>query len=217
MRQTGHLQEWNDARGFGFVVPEGNGERAFVHIRAFENRGSRRPIEGERLSYVPGIGPDGRPRAQQVRWTDGVPPPGRHREKRQQRRPDDPRRWRLFVAAAFLVLVCAFALPGTVPTLLAALYLGMSLLTFIAYALDKHAAKTGRWRTPEATLHLMELAGGWPGALLAQQLLRHKNRKLSYQLAFWIIVGLNLLALTLLLGQDDPARAIAELLRRAGR
>jgi len=39
-------------------------------------------------------------------------------------------------------------------------------------------------------LHLAELLGGWPGAFLAQRRLRHKCSKVSYQFAFWCIVGL---------------------------
>jgi len=82
------------------------------------------------------------------------------------------------------------------PALLAALavYALMSAVTFVAYALDKRAARTGAWRTPEKVLHLLELAFGWPGALLAQRLVRHKNRKRSYQLVFWLIVALHALA-----------------------
>ena len=55
----------------------------------------------------------------------------------------------------------------------------------------RSAALKQRWRTPETTLHLFELAGGWPGALLAQQAFRHKTRKPSYQVAFWLIVVLH--------------------------
>jgi len=73
--------------------------------------------------------------------------------------------------------------------------LGMSAITFVVYALDKHAAQTGRWRTPESTLHLLELAGGWPGAWVAQQLLRHKSRKPGYRVAFWLMVVLHSAAL----------------------
>ena len=40
----------------------------------------------------------------------------------------------------------------------------------------------------EAQLHLLELLGGWPGALLAQRRLRHKCSKRSYQIVFWLIV-----------------------------
>ncbi len=70
-------------------------------------------------------------------------------------------------------------------------YVIFSLVAFLAYALDKSAAVAGRWRTPESTLHLLTLAGGWPGALLAQQLLRHKTTKESFIVAFWLSVLLN--------------------------
>lgn len=62
----------------------------------------------------------------------------------------------------------------------------------MAYAIDKSAARHGNWRTPEATLLLLGLAGGWPGALLAQQWLRHKTSKTSFQWKFHLTVVLNL-------------------------
>ena len=67
----------------------------------------------------------------------------------------------------------------------------MSLITFAVYYLDKRAARLGRPRTPEATLHVLELLGGWPGALLAQRLIRHKNAKVGYQVVFWLIVAMH--------------------------
>lgn len=76
--------------------------------------------------------------------------------------------------------------------LLALVYLVMSLVCFVAYWHDKRQAVAGMRRTPEARLHLFELLGGWPGGLLAQRLIRHKNRKLPYQLRFWFIVLLHL-------------------------
>ncbi|KIC83556.1 DUF1294 domain-containing protein [Pseudomonas sp. C5pp] len=69
-----------------------------------------------------------------------------------------------------------------------ALYPVMSLISLLLYWQDKHQARTQAWRTPEKVLHASELLGGWPGALLAQQLYRHKTRKVSYQLVFWGIV-----------------------------
>jgi len=68
-------------------------------------------------------------------------------------------------------------------------YAVMSAVAFIFYALDKRAARLGRPRTSEVTLHLLELLGGWPGAFLAQRLIRHKNAKVSYQIVFWLIVA----------------------------
>ncbi len=67
--------------------------------------------------------------------------------------------------------------------------LAVSALTYWAYAVDKRRSQAGEWRIPEMRLHLLECAGGWPGAFLAQRRLRHKSAKFSYQLSFWLIVG----------------------------
>jgi len=80
--------------------------------------------------------------------------------------------------------------------LLITLYCLLSLLTFALYAIDKQAARRGRWRTRESTLHLLALCGGWPGAWLAQRWIRHKSRKAAFQLRFWLTVLLNCAALT---------------------
>lgn len=64
----------------------------------------------------------------------------------------------------------------------------ISLVTYLLYWRDKRKAQAGEWRIPESTLHLAELAGGWPSAYLAQRVLRHKISKLSYQIGFWLIV-----------------------------
>jgi uncharacterized membrane protein YsdA (DUF1294 family) len=63
---------------------------------------------------------------------------------------------------------------------------------FIVYGNDKNRAIEGKWRTPEARLHLFVLLGGFPGAFLAQQFYCHKNKKRSYQIVFWMIVILHL-------------------------
>jgi uncharacterized membrane protein YsdA (DUF1294 family) len=67
----------------------------------------------------------------------------------------------------------------------------ISVLAFFLYWSDKRKARSDRWRTPENVLHAVELAGGWPGALLAQQVFRHKTRKVSFQVLFWVIVLLH--------------------------
>lgn len=61
----------------------------------------------------------------------------------------------------------------------------LSLITFAAFAVDKRAAARGRRRVPEATLHALELLGGWPGALVGAHVLRHKRRKLRYMAVLW--------------------------------
>lgn len=67
----------------------------------------------------------------------------------------------------------------------------ISLSTLFAYYIDKRRATSGRWRIPEGYLHLAEFFGGWPGAFVAQRWFRHKTAKLSYQVMFWLIVGLH--------------------------
>lgn len=81
------------------------------------------------------------------------------------------------------------------PVLVSLVYLAMSLATLAAYAADKSAAQANRRRIPENTLHLFALLGGWPGALVAQQWLRHKSVKASFLAMFWTTVLLNLGAL----------------------
>ncbi|HBD19435.1 MAG TPA: DUF1294 domain-containing protein [Arenimonas sp.] len=68
----------------------------------------------------------------------------------------------------------------------------MSLMALAAYAIDKSAAQAGRRRIPEKTLHLFALLGGWPGALVAQQWLRHKSVKAGFLGVFWLTVFANL-------------------------
>jgi uncharacterized membrane protein YsdA (DUF1294 family) len=68
------------------------------------------------------------------------------------------------------------------------LYALMSIVTFTAYGLDKRAAARGQRRIAERTLHLLELLGGFPGALIGQQVFRHKRRKMRFLIVFWLIV-----------------------------
>lgn len=84
----------------------------------------------------------------------------------------------------------------------------ISLATLLCYGLDKRAAIHQRSRTPEKTLHLLALSGGWPGALIARPLFRHKTRKQPFTAIFWCSVLLSAGALIafLLLAQMAPAR-----------
>lgn len=93
---------------------------------------------------------------------------------------------------AFALIYAAAAVGWGMPHLVGAFYAGVSVLCFIVYALDKSAARAGARRTPESTLLLLGLAGGWPGALLAQQWLRHKSAKASFRARFRVTVVLNL-------------------------
>lgn len=67
--------------------------------------------------------------------------------------------------------------------------------TFATFALDKRAAGRRVWRVTEARLLMMAAFGGSPGALVAQQTMRHKTRKEPFRTALWAIVGAQLAVL----------------------
>lgn len=48
-------------------------------------------------------------------------------------------------------------------------------------------------------MHLLSLVGGWPGALIAQALLRHKTRKTTFLIGYWLTVIVNYVALGVVL------------------
>ena len=97
---------------------------------------------------------------------------------------ESPASWGALFVLVYGALLGAAVWSGRLPALVLGIVPGLSLLTFFAYALDKNAAQTGRWRTKESTLHLLALAGGWPGAWAAQRLLRHKSSKQSFLIVY---------------------------------
>ena len=101
----------------------------------------------------------------------------------------------LLLVVIFLAGLIGAAQQHMLPIGIVGMYLTLSLLSFIAYAIDKSAAKRGKWRTKESTLHLLALMGGWPGALFAQNVLRHKSVKASFRNVFWLTVIANLAVL----------------------
>lgn len=84
-----------------------------------------------------------------------------------------------------------------IPLWVLATYGLVSLTTFYVYGVDKASAVQGTQRVPEATLHLLEFLGGWPGALVAQVYYRHKTIKASFQAGYLAAVIANLLVLVL--------------------
>lgn len=94
----------------------------------------------------------------------------------------------------FLAMYGGATVAWRLPPLVGAAYLAMSVLCFCSYALDKSAARRGERRTPESRLLWLGLLGGWPGAMLAQQWLRHKTLKQPFRSLFWCTVAVNLAA-----------------------
>lgn len=92
----------------------------------------------------------------------------------------------------FAAIFGGAVLAWQVPLWIGVLYVLASIVCFSVYARDKAAARAARRRTPERTLLLLGLLCGWPGAVLAQQWLRHKSSKRAFQVAFWCTVACNL-------------------------
>jgi uncharacterized membrane protein YsdA (DUF1294 family)/cold shock CspA family protein len=211
MRQEGALRRWDDARGFGFIRVGPNRPDLFVHISAFEP--GVRPRAGDLILFDGVVHEGGKgPKATQAqvkgRSCDGSPglgaprggsaarppPTGQQAAAPSQGRDLGLRALRLSPGVILVLSLAGFCLAGAasflphspIPLLL---YPMLSLAAFVLYGKDKYQAIRGHWRIREGTLHLVEALGGWPGAFLAQQTLRHKTAKLSYQAAFWLIVA----------------------------
>lgn len=125
------------------------------------------------------------------------------------------------VIVLLLLILPAYALSrlaGTIdPWIIASVPLAVSALAYALQRNDKARATAGAWRIPEATLHLCEFLGGWPGSLLAQRQVRHKVAKSSYLIVFWAIVLLHqFLALDSLLGWRWMTQAAAFLRAELG-
>lgn len=214
MEQRGTLLSWDDQKGFGFIQPEGGGPKLFVHISVM--RGDARPNQGARVLYLAGEDEKGRLRATHMRGEGlSIDQPSIRRKPRERvavnRKPvarpavrqktskSHSRRGgiqNVGLKSIVWVLLCALPLTGSLMLYLGAgqllplgAYCLVSLLSFFMYRSDKRNAQESAQRTPENLLHLTELLGGWPGALIAQQWFRHKTRKASYQTVFWLIIA----------------------------
>lgn len=195
MRYQGKITHWKDEQGFGFVTRNDGSEKAFVHIKAFTNR-SRRPVVGGLISYELKMDEKRRLSAENIRFmgekatpmkTSRILSPG------------------LAFASLFLCFLIVASFLALLPFAVLGVYLTASVITFLAYAKDKSAAQNNRWRTQESTLHLFSLIGGWPGALFAHKMLRHKSKKEEFQMVFWATVVLNCGALGWLFTRGDSA------------
>ena len=201
-RYQGTIKSWLDDKGFGFIEFSGDKRDVFIHIRDFKHAGYT-PKIGDFVSYQL-VEQDGKLRAYEA-LVNGQEISAKHPAKtfRKQRptvikqtqpiKKDFP--WFLLILLIAIPFACSLWLIKQQLNIFPLFtYLLISLITFIVYAIDKTKAHKNQWRIPEANLHLLELLGGWPGALIAQRIMRHKNKKESYQSMFWFIVILHIAA-----------------------
>lgn len=192
MRLKGKLIKWNTEKAFGFIVPNGGGDHVFIHKNAFSNR-QRTPQVNDTIAFSIAKDKQGRYCADEATFAG---------EKLKNRQAKNVNNFSIYLCVIFLGLIVAALIIGYLPKNLVLVYLGGSTLTFILYAYDKSKAKKGAWRTPEKTLHLLALAGGWPGAAIAQQTLRHKSQKKEFRSVFWLTVIANFCALAWLMSSS---------------
>lgn len=201
MHYQGKITTWKDDQGYGFITPNGGDKQVFIHMKSFA-LGKKRPFGNELVTYQLNTDEKGRLSAEEVLYV------GYHQHK-----PLTIGRsaFPIYFTLAFIMLMYLAVIIGTLSPFILVIYATTSLLTFILYWGDKRAAENGEHRTPEKTLQLLSLVGGWPGGLFAQRIFRHKSTKKSFQATYWVVVFLNLIA-SFILGSPAVMKLLRPLL-----
>lgn len=195
MQVKGRITDWNDVRGFGFISALAGGDRVFVHVSAFPT-GSRRPAEGEFVSYT--LGTDERGRRCAIEVTYAV----RHSKRSGLRtQASISHLIASCVVATFFGVIALLAIVGRLWWPVVCVYIFSSMAAFYTYKHDKEAAQVSARRTNEWTLIVLGLIGGWPGALVARHRFRHKTKKVAFRVGYWLSVVFNVAGLAWLI---DP-------------
>lgn len=186
-RSRGRLVSWNNERGFGFIAADGGGQDVFVHASAFAKEGRHIEVGGN-YEFDLDTSQDGRPKARRVTYVAVLKPGPSLLSQVLQRGPS------FLVIPAFLFIVIAVSTQRPVSPNWLVIYAVASIACFSGYGLDKAAASQKQWRVSETILLLVGLVGGWPGAILAQEVFRHKTQKKTFRTLFWMSVGINMAA-----------------------
>ncbi|MGL5335301.1 MAG: DUF1294 domain-containing protein [Enterovibrio sp.] len=172
----GKVVEWNDSKGYGFIVEPRGKKKVFFHISRVQGA-SRRPKVGSKVEFALKKDEKGRYSATHVTILGfSVIPPT------------------ILFSVLYFVLASAAVFLFDGQKLLIAVYVVMSIATYQMYAIDKKTSQDGKWRIPENTLHIFSLFGGWLGALFAQNQLHHKSRKQPFKLILWVTIFANIAA-----------------------
>jgi uncharacterized membrane protein YsdA (DUF1294 family)/cold shock CspA family protein len=179
--ENGIISDWKEEKGFGFIKPYIDGKKLFFHINDYSYR-HKRPVQNLKVQYLTSTDTKGRKCAVDVAPIKG------HKNNGYELR---QKFFSLVLFSAFSATLYFLFQSALIPVELIFLYAVMSVIAFLMYAKDKNAAELGKWRTSESTLHILSILGGWPGAKIAQSFLRHKSKKMSFRITYWVTVGIN--------------------------
>ena len=200
-KQQGIVKKWQDDKGFGFIETE-TGAAVFFHVSEF--KAQRRPTIGEQVVFTVGQDSQGRLQAKQVQELGFVQQKmaqknsqirQRNAKRSHQAEFETGQKKRLVLGLGFYAILALLAVMQKISWLVVGWYFVLGLITYGMYAKDKAAAQSGEWRTPESTLHLLSILGGWVGAMVAQTYLRHKSQKPEFRMTYYLTVVINLAVL----------------------
>ena len=63
---TGTVKWFNDAKGFGFITPDGGGDDLFAHFSAINMQGFKSLTEGQKVSFEVTPGNNGKTQASNI-------------------------------------------------------------------------------------------------------------------------------------------------------
>lgn len=199
VRHQGEVVEWSDEKRCGFIRLRGAApEDPLVFVGAFSMASGKMPVLGSTLVFelvqLPPTAKNRRLRtllrAENATFPGETAPPGPSYETE---------RIMSILGVAYLAALSCIGLYETSTLLIPVSASALSAAAFLSYGLDKWFARRNMWRTSESFLHLLAVAGGWPGAAISQRLWRHKTRKASFRAAFFLTVLLNVAATVIVL------------------
>ncbi|HIQ46763.1 MAG TPA: DUF1294 domain-containing protein [Sulfurovum sp.] len=186
IRKKGILTKWNDDKGYGFITPVGEKKEVFVHISEFNNR----PSIGAKLIFTLSKDKNGRDCATNAIQFDKAKLTSTIEEKNS-----------ISIFSFLIITLFYFVLFTYLPDdkniniYAISYYILIGIFTYYLYAKDKASSQDGNWRISENTLHVFSLFGGWTGALIAQNKLKHKSSKTNFKISFFISIIFNIFLL----------------------